>query len=187
MLKEGYSGEENNLKYSEFFTDDDLYSDFFKDNARQTWHPIIYTTYGILNGFKTWQEMNDIREQPEMCEVVKQILIINANKSFSKTGTYTTSLNLEEGFERYKDINLKQLELYKPNVLIFGNTFHLYQDLLEIEENHRVQSYTNDEPINVFIKNKIIYIDAYHPARPMAREKYINPIIKAVKASENEL
>jgi hypothetical protein len=187
MLKEGYSGEEQNLYYNEFFKDDDLYNDFFKNVAVQTWHPIIYITYSILNGFKTWQELPYIKDQPDMCEIVKQIIIINASKSFSKTGTFTTFQNLELGFERFKNINLKQIELYKPNVLIFGSTFYLYQEILGLDEKYKVQSYSNEEPINVYIKDKTMYIDAYHPGSRMTREKYINPIIKAVKTFKMEL
>ena len=99
-----------------------VYEDFFKNVARPTWHPIIYISYSILNGFKTWQELDYIRENNDMCNVIKNIAIINANKHYSLTGTWTDDNNLYDGFKKFEKILRKQIHLLEPNILIFGNT-----------------------------------------------------------------
>lgn len=82
FLKESYSDKEESEYYRSYFESDDLYEDWFKNVAIPTWHPIIYISYSILNGFKNWQELEYIRENPDMCKVIKNIAIINANKHY---------------------------------------------------------------------------------------------------------
>ena len=181
FLKESYAdeNEENSQYYRSLFTANNLYEDFFKNVARPTWHPIIYISYSILNGFKTWQELDYIRENNDMCNVIKNIAIINANKHYSLTGTWTDDNNLYDGFKKFEKILRKQIHLLEPNILIFGNTFYLFKDFFEINDTHKINDLSEDGLLHTYLKDGKIFLDAYHPAS--RKRNYINSIINAVK------
>ncbi|MFT3918919.1 hypothetical protein [Cloacibacterium sp.] len=198
FLKEPYSDEEHSWKYRDVFTltdeniknDEDLYDVWFKDVARNTWQPIIYVSYGILNSFKTWSEMSYIRENRDMCDVIQEISIINSNKNFSETGTFSLQENIKTGFDKFENIIKQQIELLNPNVLIFGNTFNeYYKKLLKIEEKHKVKELSKSDIINVYFKEGKIFLDVWHPSQrgKASREEYVNSIINSVKEFENKL
>lgn len=179
FLKESYSDDENSQYYKSLFTADNLYEDFFKNVARPTWHPIIYISYSILNGFKTWQELDYIRDNNDMCNVIKNIAIINANKNYSLTGTWTDNNNLYDGFKKFESILKSQIDLLEPNVLIFGNTFYLFKDFFEINDEHKIDNLSEDGLLHTYLKDGKIFLDAYHPAS--RKRNYIDSIINSVK------
>lgn len=176
VLKEPYSLDGESFSYQDMFGSEDLYEDFFKNVAVPTWHPILYISYSILNGFTRWVDLNFIREQPDMCQVIQDIAIINANKSFSVTGTYTLNQHLAEGFEHYKEINVKQIELLQPDMVIFGGTFGLFEKHLNINETHQVHF---PSPINTrfYKKGAQLFVDTNHPGARIKREFYVDPIV----------
>lgn len=185
FLKESYSDKEESEYYRSYFESDDLYEDWFKNVAIPTWHPIIYISYSILNGFKNWQELEYIRENPDMCKVIKNIAIINANKHYSETGTWTDDNNLLNGFKKFENILTKQIDLLDPNVLIFGNTFYLFKDFFQINEEHKITELSEDGLLHTYFKNGKIFLDAYHPA---SRKKgYIDSIINSVNILSDRL
>jgi hypothetical protein len=49
-----------------------------------------------------YDDMSFIDKQPEMCDVIGNIAIINANKFPSITGSYTLHANLVDEFEKSK-------------------------------------------------------------------------------------
>ena len=68
-----------------------------------------------------------------MKEVMSQIAYINLNK-MPANKTSSDDL-LEESYKNWKTILMAQIELYKPQVIIFGNTFKFFKDdLLEGED-----------------------------------------------------
>ena len=188
FLKESYSKEEVSQYYRSHFESDDLYEDWFKNVATPTWHPIIYISYSILNGFKTWQELEYIRDNPHMCNVIKNIAIINANKHYSETGTWTDDTNLFKGFKKFENILKNQIDLLEPNVLIFANTFYLYKELFEIKESDKITDLSMEGLPQIYYKDSKIFVDAYHPAYPKKQlENYINSIINSVKITSSNL
>lgn len=181
FLKEAYNDDEDgdSRYYRELFNVEDLYDKFFRDVAKPTWHPIIYISYSILNGFKTWQELDYIRDNQEMCKVIKNIAIINANKHYSETGTWTDDKNLLNGFKKFENILKNQIDLLEPNVLIFGNTFYLFKDFFEINDTHKIAKLSEDGLLHTYFKDGKIFLDAYHPAS--RKKNYIDSIINSVK------
>lgn len=187
FLKESYNQDDDGISrfYRNMFDGENLYEDFFKTVATGTWHPIIYISYSILNGFKTWQELDDIKNKQEMCNVIKNIAIINANKHYSLTGTWTTDKNLFEGFKKFENILKNQIDLLEPNVLIFGNTFYLFKDFFEINETHKITKLLEDGLLHTYFKDGKIFLDAYHPA---SRKKgYVDSMINSVKNFSDKL
>jgi hypothetical protein len=186
FLKEAYSNEEEGFHIKTYYGQPDRYNKFFKNVATQTWHPIIYSSYGILNDYCNWDDMPYIKNSPSMCQILDQVAIINANKEPSITGTYTTYKNLNSGFQKYKKIILKQIEVLKPQIHIFCGTFYLYKDIFALTDDDIVIS-SNLERCKVWHKNNKLFLDVYHPANRVQRRKnYVNEIIESVKNWTND-
>lgn len=182
FLKEAYSSEKDGFHIKKHYDQDDAYENFFKKIATQTWHPIIYASYGILNNFIEYDDMDFIKDKPEMCDVIRSIAIINANKFASKTGTYTIYANLKSGFLECKEIIQNQIEVLQPQIHVFCNTFSLYKDLFALTEKHKMSQSKNFNKCTMYSKNGKLFLDVYHPANTtLQREVYINQIINASK------
>jgi hypothetical protein len=180
MLKEpydNYDGTGGDWDYSELFPlDKDLYNTF-KLN-KPTFHPIIYTTYSILNDFVKYEDMSWISEKHDMCDVLREVAIINCQKLPSKGATITDFSDLHESVRNNGDLLQKQITLIDSDVLIFGNTFELYRELLDLENETLINNGSSD----YLIKNNRLYISSYHPSqRKIARENYVNDIVNCVK------
>lgn len=116
-----------------------------------------------------------------MCDIVKEIAIININKYPSETGTYTIYSNLTKSFPLFKDLIARQVEILDPEIFIFGNTFNFYKDTFGILDKHKLPESSNSYRCDCYLKVKKLFIDTYHPANTqIKREKYCNQIINAV-------
>jgi hypothetical protein len=139
----------------------------------RTWKNMIYTTYGILNNMQ-YEEMEIIEDNPEMADVLLEIACINLSKMPGHTTTDSSLLPVYYG--TWKDILKQQIDLYSPQVIIFGNTFEYFkEDLFSGETLEPVDNITQ-----VYKKNGVKYIDAYHPQCRIKRETYVNSIINSV-------
>lgn len=182
FLKEAYSNEKDGYHIMKHLGQDDAYESFFKNIATQTWHPIIYVSYGALNEFTFYDDMYYIRDRPEMCDVIQNIAIINANKMPSITGTYTLHKNLTEGFDSFKELIQQQIQVLQPQVHIFCNTFHLYKDLFNLTDSEIVSQSDYLKKCTVYYKEDKLFLDVYHPAnRILDRETYVDQIIESIK------
>ncbi len=56
------------------------YSQGLNPDLKYTFPSIIYTTYGILNGFKQWDDIDNIDENFGMIDILKRIAFINIKK-----------------------------------------------------------------------------------------------------------
>ena len=76
----------------------------------------------------------------------------------------------------WRPILLEQIEIYEPQIIIFGNTFKFFKkDLVgdDAEPSKRI-----DGVIHIYEKNEIMMIDAYHPNQKIiGRDMYVNSII----------
>lgn len=189
MLKEPYDeldGTGGGWSYFEMFKGGDLYLEQFNRPHKVTWHPIIYISYGIMNNFMKWSDLDYIRENHKMCDVVKNVAFINSQKLPSKNVTRTDINDLIESISKNSDLLKRQVNLLNPNVLIFGNTFNLYKEILDISISDLVD-YENG--IKYIVKDGKLYISTYHPAQTqIKRNLYVDGIISLVeKWKKNEL
>ena len=156
-------------------------TDFYKriGRSRKTWHPIIYVSYGILNGFLRYSDMDSIRNDPRMVNVIKDIAVINIKKNPGFTRVYNYS-NIWNAYQKNKEILLLQLKTYKPDIIIGGSTLHYFLEDLGV-------SVSTGFPY--FIKDAKIFINAYHPAQTQTRtEVYVDSIIDlAEKWAESKM
>lgn len=178
ILKEPYDDfdEKGNPKGGgwKLFSDDDFVNTVWKN---KTFQVVTYITYGILN-HKKWDDMPWIRDKKEMMNVLKRIAYINISKM---PGDKRLKCNLSEAYQTWKEIILKQIKVYNPQILIFGNTFHLVKDDLigEDVEPEIKEEVQNGVYLHVYeIENKKIF-DAYHPNQSrIKRQKYVDSIIE---------
>jgi hypothetical protein len=182
LLKEAYDdidGKGGGWNYSVLLDKENLYEDFFRPHAsRATWHPIVYVSYGILNNFRLWNDMDYIRDNPhELTSVIRDIAIVNVQKLPARNVTYTDSRDITKAFENHKHLLKRQLEILNPDIIIGASTLHLFKDIFDINDgaNHK-------ESITYYFKDKKLFIDAYHPAQTIiSRQVYVNDIISAAK------
>ena len=171
ILKEPYDDEGGGWSFSEAIMTKP--AEFAK---KPTFQPIIYVCYAILNGFLKCEDMDWIRDDPEMAEVLQRIAYINMKKLPGKTTTPTDVLT--EAYSRDKSLLLRQIETYEPNIIIGGHTLSYFHDDLgpgKLKKNKRgsLTTYQSEDQI---------YLDAHHPVqRQYTREVYVDDIVQAVK------
>jgi len=187
ILKEPYDDVDDDGKpycagwdLCELIKNTEKFEDF--EGGKPTFKQMIYTSWGILNDFCIFDGMDNIEDNPTMIDALKSVAIIN----IKKLPGFTSSQNniIESTYVQYKDILLKQIEYFNPDIIIGGSTlYNFYQDFGFTKE----QMKTLDS-VNYITKNNKIFIAAYHPAqRPgitgISYEKYCDDIINAAKIS----
>lgn len=134
---------------------------------------VIYTTYGIFTDYeyddKGWYY------KPETYKYLFQIAYINLSKmpGGTKSGSMTTK------YQIWRDIVLKQFDLYKPDVMIFGHTFQDVKDDLGVRDEDRIL--TGNGWVDIYRKDNRLYVDAYHPGIPGSNRMYVNTIAQNVR------
>ena len=132
----------------------------------------------MLGKITWWGDMDWIRDDKDMAKLLKKIAYINISKMPGQT---TSNLNnIGDCYQIWKDIILRQIELYRPNVIYFANTFGiLKEDLIG----------SRSEPdeilsgiVGIYHKDGMTLCDTYHPnQRIITREDYIDALIEASK------
>ena len=141
-----------------------------KTDSQSTWHPIIYTTYGILHDFIKYERMPDIADKQNISSVLKRIAFINIQKLPAKTRT--SEIALKSAYQKHKEILLQQVSTYRPDIIIGGKTLHLFKNELGITKENELQ-------YGHFAKNKQLFINTFHPAQTkIKRSEYVNKIIE---------
>jgi hypothetical protein len=156
-----------------------LYSDFIGPHrSRATWQPIVYATYGILNDFVLWNDMEYLRKKPSMTEAIRDMAYLNSLKMPAVNVTRTDMRTVHASFGATKDILEMQLSLLDPDIIIFGGVFPLFKKMLEINSSN----VRTNKGADYYIQNKKLYIDTYHPAqKTITRQVYIDGIVNAAK------
>lgn len=175
ILKEPYDDfDENDEPYGGGWC---LFEAFDNDNAwsAPTWQPIIYSMYGLFNNQK-WEDMDWISDNKRMADMLKQIAYINISKMPASTTTNDSSL--WEKYDLWKDILTKQIAIYGPKIIIFGNTFRYFKDDLVGTDSYPTRSI--EGIVDIYEKAGVKYLDTYHPNQKMVtRDIYVNSIIDA--------
>ena len=138
------------------------------------------STYGIFTGYK-YDDMW-LYKEPEMYKYLFQIAYIN----LSKMPAYTTSGDMTSKYYAWRDIVLKQIDLFQPNVIIFGGTFQYIKDDLGIDETYLIHSEENWK-LNIYKKNDTLYIETYHPGVRRSPRTYVNMIANSIKEFKKQI
>lgn len=154
-----------------------IYEAFDNKDAwkNRTWRPMIYATYGILSD-SNYREMDDISDNRDMINVLKQVAYINISKMPAYSKSDDNDIQIK--YNIWKPILMEQIALYNPQIIIFGNTFKYFKsDLLgnKTEPTKRI-----DGVIHVYEKDGKKLFDVYHPNQKIINhELYIDSIIKS--------
>lgn len=141
----------------------------------KTWKTIAYISYGILNG----KQYNDITKDSLVYDALKSIAYINVSKYPAETTSPNRDKFFQQIYKEKKEVLLKQIETYNPDIIIAGNVFYLFINDLEIswDEGKAIPEMGK----SYFIKNNKLFIDAYHPANTSLDEKtYCDAIISII-------
>jgi len=182
ILKEPYDAlDDDGLPSGGGFSIDEALN--LKENGTQfgrssmTYLPMIHTSYGILNDFLYWDEFLYADKSLEVFQALKSIAYINVKKIPGKT--QSSSTEIQNAYKINRDLLLKQINLYNPDIIIGGNTLHYFFKDLNIPEN----MLERNGSLRYITLGKKLYIDAYHPAQRgnvATKEIYSNEIIETV-------
>jgi len=114
-----------------------------------------------------------------LIDILKSIAIINIKKlpGLAKS----EDKKIQDAYNLYKFIILKQITDYEPDIIICGNTFKYMKDdilkLLELKEPNK-QNFPTDH----YYSDEKLVIDTYHPCQTsITHKEYFDRIIDAVK------
>ena len=136
-----------------------LFEAFDNDDAwsSRTWQPMIYSMYGLFNNQK-WEDMDWISKIP--------------------ASTATNDNSLWDKYNLWKDILSKQIAIYAPKIIIFGNTFRYFKDDLVGADTNPKKSI--EGIVDLYENGGVKYLDTYHPNQKMVeRGAYVDSIIEA--------
>lgn len=150
--------------------------------TNQTHQNVAYISYGILHN-KKFEDIDYIRDDPSVGEVLHEIAWINISKI--PAGTTTNDNTLWEKYETWKNILLEQINLYEPDIIIFGNTFEYFKnDLISDKavcdtDYSRQISHTGNR-VDLYWTNEQLFIDTNHPNFRGEKCEWADAIIEAV-------
>lgn len=162
-----------------------LYEGFLGENKdwtkNLTWQRIIYTMYGLRNE-KSYEDMDYIRNNPDMGDVMKETVILDLSKMPAGT---TSNHSFANNFDKYWSVILKeQIELYDPHVVVFGNTFGACWPLFIDNDSTPIKIIKNPQNgrcfINLYQAHGRFLLDAYHPGIRSNVAFYINSLIDTI-------
>lgn len=179
VLKEANSPENKRFTFSDLLVEDN--KEYNKKVDTPTLKRVIYTSYGILNGFVKYGDMPSIYgEESEVYAAARQIAYINIKKI--PGGTYANDKRIADAYRENKQLLLDQLREYRPNIVIFGNTMKYFFDDLGIKESDKVYADDNTHNTTYYVHNNVLYIYAYHPANiRVTTDVYCNEIISVAR------
>lgn len=177
ILKEPYDefDEDNNPQYGGYTLFEDLKEqpDVQIKPMPSTIQRVIYATYGIFTE-SVYDDMWHY-SKPDMYKYLFQIAYIN----LSKIPAYTTSGDMSAKYLTWREIVLKQIDLFQPNVIILGGTSRYIKDDLGIDETQLVLS-SKDWKLNIYKQNDKLYIDTYHPGVRKSPRTYVNMLVNNI-------
>ena len=145
--------------------------------GKVTFQRMIYSSFGILNDFVLWNDMPSIY-QKEVFKTIKEIAYINVKKI--PGGNRANEKLIRQAYNENKDLLIKQINVYNPDIIIAGNTLHYFFEDLPIPFENKI----SNSKTAYYPSDDKLYINAYHPAvrKVTIEEKdYCNDIILAVK------
>jgi hypothetical protein len=185
VLKELYDKEGGDWYLCDFLSDETRWREIAK---HPVWKRGIYTTYGIINNFIDYSEMDYICDDPEMVQCLSHIAVINVNKT--PASTTSSDANIARKYKHFKPVLLRQLKQYDPQIIIFGKTFQHFQNDLGIKDEELTNYYKDKKKPRYIVKNGKLYVDAYHPAvrqSTMTEADYVQSIIDIVEMNKENI
>jgi hypothetical protein len=138
-----------------------------------TIQPIIYVTYGILNQIWTRADMDSIRDDPSMAQVLHSIAYINVKKlpGLKKSN----DAEILSAYRMSRGIISQQIDAYQPEYVI-GCRPHMAA--IMADRGFSSGEVSGNESARWATKNGTTFVDVYHPAQTtIKRGRYIDDIL----------
>lgn len=173
LLKEPYDSRPENEKKSECFSSI-AKSHFISHKSKQTWLPVIYISYAIVNNISSEKilEFKPIG----MINALDSVSIVNVSKV--PANTTTNWRNLVNSFEKNETYLKQQIDILNPDILIFGGTFDLYDKFYDIKSQ-------NSDKTKLYLKlhngKEIRLLHTHHPSIRTGYKKYVVDVLTKLK------
>ena len=129
-------------------------------------------------------------DKAKIMQALKAIALVDLSKL--PGGKTISDKELKKEFSYFQNIVSAQIDLYKPDVVIFGNTLHLCYQLfpgLNYSEPDEVYESDGNCLVRFFSDslNNCTYIEAYHPSYPLSYEDFAGTIVNAAQIKSDSL
>lgn len=177
ILKEPYDKNENGHSGGWSMTNALDNGKLGKGKDSKTWNRIVCSSFGILNNFERLGKVVELNEKQKVREIIKKIAFVNVKKI--PGDTTTSAKTLTNAYKQNKEILLKQIDTYRPDIIIGGKTLHLFKKDLNVKKENEL------EAGHFFLKNQL-FINTLHPAqRNISTDDYVNKIIERAEQWKN--
>lgn len=182
ILKEANSPDDDDWDMRDALKD--FYEKEYKVDFRNTFDPIIRTTYGILQ-----EKLTDgtFVLNNTVISSLKNIAYVNIKKVAG--GINAIDVKLKEFHKEYGNTLKKQIEYFQPNVIICAGSWHIIDELMDelFENDYETIISAKNEKIKFYKYKQQIVIYTYHPGQTQILEvDYCNEIIKNVLEWKNQ-
>jgi len=143
---------------------------------KSTYSLLLRVMYGVSHGFSEWSTLPNVDEIDS--KIFESMAYINLKKI--PGGSQANPVKIAQAYQQSKELILKQIESFKPDVVIFcGMTMHLLSADLGIDKNSIDKSCKYAHCVKV---KSTIYINTYHPAQRRIKHRvHYEAIIEACK------
>lgn len=141
-------------------------------------HAIMaYVTYAVFNGYIGEQEVPYVTANPEVANSLKHIAYINVSKM--PGGKTSDGAFIAQQYQKNQRILHKQIETLAPDVIVAGNTMHLFLKDFALQ----AEMFTRNGSASFCKTGGRLYIDAYHPnQRSFTRQNYVDSIVSIIRS-----
>lgn len=160
--------------------------DWFCDEAlraasgKQIFIKMALASYCIQNEIPYSEDL--ICDKAKIMKALQSIALVDLSKL--PGGTSISDADLKKEFSYFKDIISEQIELYSPDIIIFGNTLHCcHQIFAGLDYSKPLANFAVGDDtcfLRSFSDGKRLLLEAYHPSYPTSYEDYVGTIVKAV-------
>ena len=185
LLKESYDQDKSGNKGS---GDWSIYEAFNTETAWSylTFQRIAYTLYGFLHS-EYYENIPAVKNNREMVRLLNEIAYINISKMPGETRSNDSSIS--RYYTIWKELINKQIEVYNPDVIIFGGTKRFF----EFKETPQLHDRYYNPDVNPQLTSEIYkyknrwLISVYHPSYRMSTEVYVDLIIDSLKEIKKQI
>ena len=142
---------------------------------------VAYASHAILSGIASYAEEPWIADAPTEYErTLRIIAFVNVGKM--PAGRKTSNGRLFACYGQWKDILFKQIGLYDPDILVFGNTLQCFAPDMGIELSKPIRSATcGDSTADIHFWRGKRLLWAPHPAAVLPPRHWVDSILEAVR------
>ncbi len=128
-------------------------------------------SYGLLNCLPSWENVSKKweveKDQKEILDSLLRIAVMNTKKYPGEPRSEDE--DLKHVLERDKDLLLQEIRIIEPEVVVCCGVWHLWKEILEVEDSETVTSPNGFQWFEYSIKENVSskFLCFPHPSRPL--------------------